>query len=726
MAELSAILKDPNYVNANDATKRAIFDKYSGQDSNFTAANEATQAAIRQKFGAAMALPKEAPAPQAKPTMADAYSSMTRAAQAQGEAGPQMLKDMARPALEMTGGLVGGAIGTGAGLLGGGPIGAAYGGVAGSALGYAGAKELIELADVYLGGKAPRRGAAIATEPLSNLVTGAEYEMGGQVAMKALAKGAGAIMDLPQLAKQKAAKLARNALGDDLQVALNELSKAKPGETAGQATADINSPVWQALLQRALNRDPRFLAALEKSQGEVSVNALARLAGGETATAARTATKEAKSQLNALLTPTLRTELEAANAAGEQLPKFTQQATQFGEAAAQKVQDVRRFTAAGERAAARAGDTATVTGMPRVPGRYTYMGELEGLAEKEAARAAEGSLRFGEAAKFSQAAADSLAAHGLKPLESNAVISKITAMTGNPKYAGNQDVLRSLGQVAEDMATWTNKGGVIDAWAIDSIRKNSVNAAISKLYPSMAANQQKTLAASVLAKIKPAIIDAVEEAGGTGYRQYLEDYASGMAKISEQKLSGRALEMWRSNKDAFVKLVDGNDPKTVEKILGAGKYDIAKELSDNTLATLQEEAKKAVREASISSQSSAGQDTLREVWMDHMSKIRIPSYLNTVRTTAEAALNVIEQRIGNSTMAKLTQAAKTAKDASALLNTLPAGERNKVLAIFNSPATWRLSGAAVAVPAEEIARGITEIPRNQLAPANQNALSQPQ
>ena len=61
MAELSAILKDPNYVNANDATKRAIFDKYSGQDSNFTAANEATQAAIRQKFGAAMALPKEVP-----------------------------------------------------------------------------------------------------------------------------------------------------------------------------------------------------------------------------------------------------------------------------------------------------------------------------------------------------------------------------------------------------------------------------------------------------------------------------------------------------------------------------------------------------------------------------------------------------------------------------------------------------------------------------------------
>jgi len=45
------ILNDPNYVNANEATKQAIFNKYSALDTNFTKANEATQDAIRQKFG---------------------------------------------------------------------------------------------------------------------------------------------------------------------------------------------------------------------------------------------------------------------------------------------------------------------------------------------------------------------------------------------------------------------------------------------------------------------------------------------------------------------------------------------------------------------------------------------------------------------------------------------------------------------------------------------------
>jgi hypothetical protein len=53
MADLSSILSDPNYVNANPATKAAIFDKFSAQDKNFTGANPETQQAIRVRFGIA-------------------------------------------------------------------------------------------------------------------------------------------------------------------------------------------------------------------------------------------------------------------------------------------------------------------------------------------------------------------------------------------------------------------------------------------------------------------------------------------------------------------------------------------------------------------------------------------------------------------------------------------------------------------------------------------------
>ena len=48
---LTEIIKNPNYVNANPETQRAIFEKYAPLDPNYSNANAATQEAIRSKFG---------------------------------------------------------------------------------------------------------------------------------------------------------------------------------------------------------------------------------------------------------------------------------------------------------------------------------------------------------------------------------------------------------------------------------------------------------------------------------------------------------------------------------------------------------------------------------------------------------------------------------------------------------------------------------------------------
>ena len=68
MASLSEIVNDPNFVNANDATKKAIFDKWSIKDPNYASANEATKAAIRQKYGVETSAVAEEPAAPARPT----------------------------------------------------------------------------------------------------------------------------------------------------------------------------------------------------------------------------------------------------------------------------------------------------------------------------------------------------------------------------------------------------------------------------------------------------------------------------------------------------------------------------------------------------------------------------------------------------------------------------------------------------------------------------------
>lgn len=48
---LDRLLIDPDYLNANAATKEAIFDKFSSNDHRYLDANPATQAAIKEKYG---------------------------------------------------------------------------------------------------------------------------------------------------------------------------------------------------------------------------------------------------------------------------------------------------------------------------------------------------------------------------------------------------------------------------------------------------------------------------------------------------------------------------------------------------------------------------------------------------------------------------------------------------------------------------------------------------
>ena len=618
------------------------------------------------------------------------------------------------PVVEMGSAIGGGVIGSGLG-----PAGT----VGGSALGYGIGKEATRLADLYLGNVQGETPTQTALRGASNVVEGGLLETGGQVAApyiakgaKALSKGAGWVVDAVtgQLVPVKAGNLAREAIGADLPQIKNALANANSSETAAQATAQINSPIWQSLNAFAQKQDPRYYTGVASAQNADRLNRLAALAGGGDQTAARILREESKNALNAGLIPQLSIELNAANTAGKQLPKLEGEATRFGEAATNKVQDVRRMVAAGERASDKANATFTVPGMPRVPARYTYMGELATKADEVASQAANASLPFGEASRFAQAGADSLAAHGLKPLKSDAVINSLAKVSRNPEFAGNRDLSTAINRVGKDIAEWTNSGGVIDAWALDSIRKNSVNGAIRELYPTADASVQKELAAKVLGKIKPVIVDAVEQAGGTGYGQYLADYTKGMQAINQKKLSGDALKLYESAPNEFIKLVEGNKPKDVEKIFGAGSYDIVKEMSDDALKTLKGVAGEVKRDVNIANQAKAGRQALG-LESESLSE-KIPGFVGYKTAIAKKVVQALEGKIDDKTLNYITEGLKTGRSAQQLLAQVPASEKIKVLNAF---ATMTPRGAP-----EAAGKSIMYY-QNSLAPEqqNQNALA---
>ena len=616
----------------------------------------------------------------------------------------QKIYRIARPVLAPTAEALGTAGGAALGTF----LGPA-GTVGGAGLGYGMTKEALKLGDIYAGGMTPDQAQ---TQPVRNVLEGATFEAGGRVAGQALGYLGGKIADLRQIPNQKAAKIVKDALGPDLDQVTNALRAAQgKGMSAAQATADINSPTFQALIDRATARDPRFTRALTTLQEKGSINALSDLAGGATAAEVRGTTEAAKNALTQTTTPMREAALNRANL-GKAVVDYEAQAGKLSADAAAKVADVRRLIEAGDLAEAAGRLELIKKGVPVGFTKYTYKGELAKMADDWATGAANASLDLGQGAKFAQGAADALRSVGIKPLESGKIVGSIRNVANNPEFAGNDVLLGAVKNVADDVAKWTGSGGVIDAKALDAIRKNSVNAAIQQLRPGMDATSQRNLAASVMNDIKPALINAIEDAGGTGYRQYLADYTKGMQAISQKKLTGEALKLWKTNKDEFVRLVQNESPETVEKILGSGKYNIATELADTTMATLQDQAKKRLTELAVKGQASAGQDALKELLLDNLSKVRLPSYITAVAATTNKALSILENKIGKKTMDILTEGLKTPEGAAKLLETLPGSERVRVLKLLSDPKSWAQKSAGAA------AVGVT----NALAPEPENRI----
>lgn len=626
------------------------------------------------------------------------------------------VRNVVAPTVEMLGAAGGGLLGT--------PLGP-MGMVGGAGLGYGIAKEALNLGDVYFGGQQPRQGAQVFTEPAQNVLEGATYETFGRAVtplvapviqkvtetgrglLTPLVKGVtesdiGKSMGLPSIeavkafvkpqasaAQVKAASIASQALGQDLPKVLSILKNAPEGASVAEITASLNNPTWQSLITNALERDPQFLRKVKLFGEEESLKALSKLAGGTNAAEVRGVLETAKKNLNAMTTPQREAALDRANL-GKQVADYEATAGKLSAEAAAQVQKVKDLIAAGDTARAYARLDLIKRGLPVGASKYTFADELAEKAFNEwSNKAAQASLDLGQGARFNQQAADALRSVGIKPLEGNQLVRNISAIGNNPNYAGNDLLQGAIKNVADDIAQWTASGGVIDARALDAIRKNSVNAAIARLRPGMDANAQRNLASSVLSDIRPALVDAIEQSGGKGYRQYLADYTKGMQTIAQRKLTGEAMRLYKTNPDEFVRLVQNESPEAVEKILGPGKYNIGVELADSTMGVLRDLANKRLTQISVAQQSTEGQKAVAELVKQNTALVRLPSFINVFAAAGNKAISEYEKALGVKTMKTLTEAMKNPQSAANLLDALPTNEKNRVTRLLTDPSSLR-------------------------------------
>ena len=568
-------------------------------------------------------------------------------------------------------------------------------------------------------------GATAAITSPEEISTGAEIGAALSMAppvVKGLAKSAGFVTDAfsGKLAQVGAGKIARDVAGERIGAIRAALEAAPSDITAAQAASGVQRDAWQAL--GAMTSKTDDMSTLLKKQFSDDLAVLQRAAEGGNATEARAAYEQSIKRLNQFTADMRNVELQAANQAGQTINRLAPQAQQRQ---AGMVNALREGMPMGQplpgQAAINAATEAAQQAAAAAKGKPGFLSQGDRSQEWQAT-----SDVFADIAKQRRAEAGfienqigSLEAYGLRPLDANSITSAIDAKLAQPGLRASSNVTQVLQAVKDDIANLTQKGGgVIDAHDLYTLRKEGINERIMQIMGQTDPKISAKVTRSVLQEVRPLIDDAIEKAGGTGWRNYLKTYSQGMQAIDQKSLAAEAARLFKDSPQEYVKLVRGNNPDAVEAIFGPGSYDIFKEMGSK-MPTLEKIASNIERGVAMKDAAGRGTEKLGEIISEESFRTRFPWTLNKTVTAANLTLDILEKRLDKKVFAELQKGMASGKSALEMLDTLPAAERSKALRVLTDPSSWGKTGAVAARAATA-----QEQP-NQLAPkqANQNALA---
>ena len=485
----------------------------------------------------------------------------------------------------------------------------------------------------------------------------------------------------------------------------------------------VNNPAMQTLAQ-VTGTDARWTEALRKATTQQEIDDLAALAGGETQTAAITAQREAKAKLNAETRQQRDIPLSQAglyNVRGRATEQKLADASAEASAAAA---DARRFGRVGgdqyadvrtqppvQAPAILGAPTPEPLGVqqrvdqwikdwvkqgfgPATTREARNRVNMAGKAEEVATQRAGQSLEAGQVRWEAQQTLASMKAAGLQPLRPDSVLSHLRNASNDPAIAGNKQVQQVYKQVEAMLNDWVNQHGDISPEALYSIRKWGVSSIVDDLLGSQSQQAKKKFAAGVISRLNPVIDDAIEAAGGKGWKNYLKNYAAGMHKLEQQKFAADALEMYNTNPKGFVDLVKGNNPDAIETVFGPGSYDIAKEMGTN-MGVLRKVAGQVERRTEAARLAGVGADELKKYASETSSRFHLPNLLSRPAAVANQVVRLLEGRIDRKTLDLLADGFKRGKSLEELLNVVPFKERVTVMNTLKNSAVYQ-PGAFIA------------------------------
>jgi hypothetical protein len=403
----------------------------------------------------------------------------------------------------------------------------------------------------------------------------------------------------PQATRNVARSTVKDVAGPalpEVKTALQDATQFVPGapttvaDALAQATMQGGREVGGPLigLHKELRGESPAIRNAERAQTDAAVSQLDQIAGGSTRQAQDAAQAAAMESRNAATAPLRESALDRANVAAGVLPDVTSaidSLTQGRTAALQQGGQMRTMAAVDERVAptpplreapvAGAGPQATRQPVAGVESRPGF--KVETPVGREA-RAAAGEFDAAVADKSAdigilQHQLDRMNASGLKPLRADTVLNSVRQLASKPGSM-SRDLMQNVLKYAEErIGRITRKDGTVDSRDLYAARKD-INEDI-KNYLSGKPASDKTLAAGVDRQIKGMIDDAIEGAGGQGWKNYLSQFRLLSENIDRLKVGQTLGNKLRTDAGAttpqqFLSAIGRGEDAAVRNAVGGG------------------------------------------------------------------------------------------------------------------------------------------------------------
>lgn len=291
--------------------------------------------------------------------------------------------------------------------------------------------------------------------------------------------------------------------------------------TVGQAS---QNPGLASMERAASATTPEATNALQfrlDAQNAARLKALGSVAQNEQALEAARQAREAATA------PMRQQALSQANVAGLEVPKLEQEIARreqaMAEALTQRAKLTPQPTAPDPGALKSSRDLFGYT-PPSAPLRTGAEKAALGHGEEIIQRSAEGIKQ----------AKDALASLP-KPLEATDITRRMSGIASQPGLRASDVVSKSLSAIQDKISSLANQRGIVDANDLYMVRKEAAN--VIKKFADESKNFDQRLTAGLVKDVQGYIDDAIEQSGGTGWREYLTKYQELSKPISQMKVA---------------------------------------------------------------------------------------------------------------------------------------------------------------------------------------------